>query len=578
MNPETKICQNCHQNFTIEPEDFKFYQKISVPPPTWCPECRLIRRLAWRNERSLYNRKCDLCSKQMISVFGPHTGLTVYCSPCWWSDKWDAMDYGKSFNPSQSFLAQFITLFQKVPVMNLFGLFPTLVNSEYTNMVGNLKNCYLITHSDFNENCAYGGFITNSRDSVDNLMVDQCELCYENVNCQKCYRTFFSVDCESCENIYFSKNLIGCSNCFGCANLRHKRYYIFNQPYTKEEYEKEIKKYDVDSHSRVQEQKSKVSKHWIDFPQKYNHERHNHNVTGDYIYNSKNTFNSYIVADVEDSRFCTFVTPGGMTDCYDFTHYGTTASLMYESLQAGNQTSKIFFSWLVASSAHEVEYSMFVIGSKNVFGTVGLKKREYCILNKQYSKEEYQKLRSEIIKNMGEDYGNFFPIKLSPYGYNETTAQEYFPLTKEQAIEKGYSWKDPEPRNYQITLKTADIPDHIKDVKEDILNQIIACQHQGDCNEQCTEAYRIIPQELDFLRKMNLPIPRLCPNCRHYQRIKQRNPLRLWHRQCMCDYKIYKNTAKHDHEGRCPNEFETTYAPERPEIVYCEKCYLKEVV
>ena len=179
---------------------------------------------------------------------------------------------------------------------------------------------------------------------------------------------------------------------------------------------------------------------------------------------------------------------------------------------------------------------------------------------------------------MGEDYGNFFPIKLSPYGYNETTAQEYFPLTKEQAIEKGYSWKDPEPRNYQITLKTADIPDHIKDVKEDILNQIIACQHQGDCNEQCTEAYRIIPQELDFLRKMNLPIPRLCPNCRHYQRIKQRNPLRLWHRQCMCDYKIYKNTAKHDHEGRCPNEFETTYAPERPEIVYCEKCYLREVV
>ena len=29
--------------------------------------------------------------------------------------------------------------------------------------------------------------------------------------------------------------------------------------------------------------------------------------------------------------------------------------------------------------------------------------------------------------------------------------------------------------------------------------------------------------------------------------------------------------------GKCTNEFETSYAPERPEIVYCESCYQKEV-
>ena len=43
----------------------------------------------------------------------------------------------------------------------------------------------------------------------------------------------------------------------------------------------------------------------------------------------------------------------------------------------------------------------------------------------------------------------------------------------------------------------------------------------------------------------------------------------------------YRNTADHIHhkkEEPCPNEFETTYAPERPEIVYCEQCYLREVV
>jgi hypothetical protein len=188
-------------------------------------------------------------------------------------------------------------------------------------------------------------------------------------------------------------------------------------------------------------------------------------------------------------------------------------------------------------------------------------------------------------------YGEFFPPELSPFSYNETIAQEYFPLTKEQAIEQGYSWKDLEPRDYKITMKPEDLPDNIKDVNDQILNEVIECAHatclpagRGNCNEQCTTAFRIIPQELQFYRKMNLPIPRLCPNCRHYQRLKQRNPLKLWKRQCQCGGRtsvngVYANTVQHDHgDNPCPNTFQTSYSPDRPEIVYCEQCYLKEVV
>ena len=35
MNQETKTCQNCKAQFIIEPDDFTFYEKINVPPPTW---------------------------------------------------------------------------------------------------------------------------------------------------------------------------------------------------------------------------------------------------------------------------------------------------------------------------------------------------------------------------------------------------------------------------------------------------------------------------------------------------------------------------------------------------------------
>lgn len=82
---------------------------------------------------------------------------------------------------------------------------------------------------------------------------------------------------------------------------------------------------------------------------------------------------------------------------------------------------------------------------------------------------------------------------------------------------------------------------------------------------------------------MNLPIPRLCPNCRTFERLKQRTGLKLYSRNCQCVGKNslngeYKNTTTHTHgEEICENKFETTYNPNRPEIVYCEKCYQQEV-
>jgi capsule polysaccharide modification protein KpsS len=136
-------------------------------------------------------------------------------------------------------------------------------------------------------------------------------------------------------------------------------------------------------------------------------------------------------------------------------------------------------------------------------------------------------------------------------------------LNKEQAVERGYSWKDQETKQYAITLANSQIPDHVKYISDNIVGEVIECAHKGECNEQCTKAFKVNAQELQFYKKMNVALPRLCPNCRHHQRVKQRNPLKLWHRKCM--------------KPGCDNEFETPYAPERPEIVYCETCYNAEV-
>lgn len=580
---ENKQCQNCKKNFTIEPEDFGFYEKIKVPLPTFCPECRLIRRLSFRNEKSLYRNECKKCRQSIVSVFSKDSDMLVYCRFCWWGDGWNGLEYGVYFNENKNFFSQLNNLLHKTPVSNLFGLYTTLINSEYTNLVGHLKNCYMVTHSDSNEDCLYGSVLGNCKNSVDNTMLSDSELCYENVDCQKCYQTLYSVDCASCLNVFFCQNCVDCADCVGCVNLRGKKFHIFNEPYSKEEYQKKIKEFKLNSHKQISKIKEKANNFWKKFPQKYIHERQNNNVSGDYIYNSKNAHDSFIAYALEDSRFCAFVTQGAKTtNCYDFTHYGISADLLYECLQVGDIVSNIKFSWYIITNSNNIEYSMFCVGCNNCFGCVGLKKKQYCILNKQYSKGEYEILVEKIKKHMDKmpyadkrgivyRYGEFYPIEFSPFGYNATTAQEFFSLKKEEANKKGYNWKEPEKKNYKIDILPENLPDTIDNVDEKILSKVIDCEHKGLCNETCMTAFKIISEEFQFYKRMNLPLPRLCSNCRHYQRNRFRNPMKLWRRTCMCDKK------HNNHEGHCEVEFETSYAPDRPEIVYCEKCYQQEV-
>ena len=591
MNRETKVCQKCKKDFWIEPEDFKFYQKISVPPPTWCPEGRMVRRMNFRNERALYRNKCVLCSKDTLSAYPEKSDFVIYCHNCWWSDKWSTLDYGIEYNFSKSFFEQFKDLMKKVPRPALS--YTNAVASEYINYGVNMKNTYLTFGSHDLENVSYAKTSAHSKDSIDITTTLWSEFCYETVDCSKCFKVFFSRYVEDSQEDQFLFACRNCSDCLGCANLRSKSHCIFNQQYLKDEYDKKIKEFDLGSYKNFIEFREKFKEHVLKYPHRFAMIRNSINVIGDDIRNSKNCYWCFFVTrDAENCRYSANISDA-TKDSMDLTGAGLDSELLYEEVSGIGRRSyfgvKIWYSYdiILSEDCHN---------SSNLFACIGLHSKSYCILNRQYTKEEYEALVPKIIEHMNTmpyidkkgrvyKYGEFFPPELSPFSYNETIAQEYFPLTREEAIEQGYSWKDPEPRNYQITLKTEDIPDHIKDVPDSILNEIIQCAHHqlggetSNCNEQCTEAFRIIPQELDFLRKMNLPLPRLCPNCRHYQRIKQRNPLKLWHRKCMCGTKTtYTNTIKHDHEGQCPIEFETTYAPERPEIVYCEKCYLKEVV
>jgi len=580
MSSETKVCQNCNTEFTIEPDDFDFYKRIQIPPPTWCPECRFKRRLIFWNQRSLFRRKDAETGKEIFSLYPEASPIRAIEHDRWWSDSWDPMDYGREYDFSRPFLDQLRELMYEVPWSA--RSVQMMEDSDYSDNATGLKNCYLCFNGNYSEDCLYGVAFNRIKSSMDFFQVQDCELCYEVFSVGSGYRNFFTNESGHCQNVWFCLNCVGCSDCFGCVNLRNKKYHIFNRPYTKEEYERKISEMNLGSHAYLEGIKKQVYDFWLQHPVKYMQGIKNKDVIGAYVYNSKNVKYSYQIVNGEDLKYCQNAVD--LKDAYDYTSWGNQSEFIYETVVCGMDNQRLKFCYECWPGCHDLEYSLSCHSSSYLFGCVGLKKKQYCVLNKQYSKGEYEELVPKIKKHMDEmpftdsrgnmyRYGEFLPVEFSPFAYNESAILDFYPVSQDEARKQGFEWRDVPAKEYETTLEMNNLPDHIRDVPDSITEELIACA-------DCQRAYRIVPMELQFLRRFQIPIPRKCHNCRHEARARFQNPHKWYKRQCACDYEIYKNHTKHSHhpEGRCPNEFETSYAPERKEIVYCEECYNAEVV
>ena len=549
-----KTCRSCDLKFEITPADRDFYAKIDVPEPGNCPRCRLIRRLQERNTRRLYYRKCDYSGEKIISQFHENLPFPVYKPDTWWSDKWDPLQYGRDFNFRRSFFDQFRELKQKVPHQGLYVISGTMENSDYTNCTGYLKNCYLIFESDYDEDCYYSNLLKNSRDLMDCSVCYDCERCYECIDCIDCYNLKYAQDCRNCQDSYFLKDCSGCKNCIGCINQKHKEFMVFNKQYTREHYEKMKRNFGLDSLQNVEKLRKKVEEFFITQFRRPLEEENNQNCVGDHLYNSKNSFECYDSKDLEDCKYCVKVSLG-VKSAMDYNSWGDKAELVYETASSGDNIYNVKFCTTCTSHVSNCEYCYGCARCSDLFGCVSVKDKKYCILNKQYSQEDYLKLKGKIIAHMKKtgEYGEFFPNDLCPFGYNETIAMAYFPMNREEALKKGYGWVEKEPvvKRHEPVDKG---PDKIGDAKDNIVRQILSCK-------TCGSYYRIILHELKFYRNMHIPVPDMCPDCRYEARMRMRPSLKLWDRKC----------------DKCGSDMKSSFSPERPETIYCRSCYLKEV-
>lgn len=528
-----KNCLACQGEFAVTAEDQAFYRKVSpvigekvflLPEPDHCPECRQKRRLRFRNERNLFARRCDLCQKDILAIYPQDSVFPVYCPECWWSDKWDATSLGRQPNATTTIASQIGTLLHSVPRMSLVNF--NSENSTYAHDAEGNKNCYLIFSASGCEDCLYITDSAQMKNCVDCYWSNTCQLCYDVISCSECYQSYFSIHCYQLNFSYFCYDSQNCSNCFGCFHVTHQEYCIFNQQYTKAEYEQKLASY----RERLKTWQGYLSV-WQEVKAFWQKQAHKYatviceNCTGDFLVDCKNCFQCFNIVGSEDCQF--------LYDCI-FMKDSQDCSVSIRSELIYNCQSCIGFMMLCSSfSSHcvNVAYSDLCFNCNNCFGCVGLRHKEYCIFNVQYSKETYEKLLPTIIQQTMQEklWGNFLPPELSPVEEKHSVVDLYFPPPDEVAIE-------------QVIQSSSDNPI--------VTNNTITCL-------ACKKDFRLIKQEITFYQQHGLPVPPICSVCRHKRRMQQRNPRKIYDRSC----------------DQCHQAVKSTFIPGDPTIIYCEKCY-----
>lgn len=563
LKPHQRTCQQCQKVFDIYQQDIEFYQKLRVPPPTLCPDCRQQRRLGWRINflPIFYKKSCSAPghSEKVIAFYSEQNPVKVYDDNYYLSDKWDGLQFGRDYDFSKPFFEQFNQLALDVPHQTL-QKDPKSLNCDYVVSGVSSKNCYYVVVPYHSEDVYYSYLPIFSKDCLDISVAGFSEQCYESINLDSCYNCCFCYESMGCLDSFFLYDCRNCSHCFGGVNLRHKKYYFFNEPLSKEEYKEKIKEINLGRRTILRDYQRKFEELLGGAIRRNLLHVKADNVFGNDTKWCQDCFYCFGIFNSENLRYTASV-----DKCHDLMDFFGAGHSFFSYDSTGIENSNGLKFCCKVWNSLDLEYCSECRNCQYCFGCFGLRNKKYCIFNKQYSKEEYwqmvDKIKTAMLKR-GE-YGEFFPLKMSPYPYQDTSSQIEFPLTTQEIKERGWHWEDKPEDEVDLTkfkrvLKPEDVPDDIKDVSDEILNSVILCQ-------ETQKPFRITRFELDFYRKKNLPLPTVHP----LQRIKNRYSYgSFWHY-----YKLWQGTCL-----KCHKKIYSGYSPEKKLKVYCRECYLQEVV
>jgi len=407
------------------------------------------------------------------------------------------IQYWLGYNTWISFFDHIKNIYSTLPMPYTMS-YGSSENSQYSEWTYMAKNVYLSTFVVYDcENVLYSYSVKSSCKNIFNSIMVwwSSENIYSSVGIIGSFSIFYSNHIEWSNNIWFSKNLIWCTECLFCENLENKSYCIKNISYEKNEYLK--KKEDI-----------------IKDKQKFPLYQQNIETKNMHISYSENIWNWYCIHELKDWNNCLFVWWRNIP-----------SQNIFDSIGVSNGDYIIWCTWSWSGMNiycsinswiwNKIFYCDMCINCSYCLGCIGLKNKSFCILNKQYTKEERFEKANEIFTQMEKDWQlwKFFPASMNPFYFNDTVAyliDDSF--TREEVIAEWYLRRDEEIK--------VDIPDGSQVVKNTELNQYQGFDSAWNRTidpeilekvivDEKWNAYRIIKMEYDFLMRYWLPLPKL---------------------------------------------------------------------
>jgi hypothetical protein len=432
--PGERICSITGEKWMMDEDEIAWFKKFNVPPSRYSPQTRLKLAMGYFIVFDMwYNKHADT-GAPIISTTHPASGIRVLPDKEWFERDFssDAMD----LDFTTPFLDQLYALTRCVPVAASFN-YKVPENSIAFISLGDHDSFFVLACRS--KRSFYCGNAIDIEDSAELVSVENARESYGVVHSQRIYNCRFLLECYDCISSSF---LFDCRNCefiFGGTNLRNKKYVWFNEQLSKEEWEKRFAEVDLASRQQVDQYHQKflmLLREQGIWPENFNINAVD--STGEYVYESTNIKDGYYVTrgcrDLEqvayafgipsESCYCTSA-PIGSSDCY----YGI----------GQKESSHTRFAMSILERNINTEYCNMCHDCENCFGCVGLRRKKFCILNKQYTEEEYWKTLDALKVAMLErgEYGELPPMKFGTQHWSGSGAHVIFGQTKEECLKLG---------------------------------------------------------------------------------------------------------------------------------------------
>jgi len=586
-------CKYCDEEFALYDLEKEILDKHQFKYPDICPTCRFRILYSYINDKHLYHRADTSTGKNIISILNPDFPWKVIDAKVYKNLMIDdeALIYARGL--SDDIFWDFKKLFRDFPQSSRMT-YPSLENSLYASHVWWAKNLYLsFCVFEKCEDIYYSyRILGNCKTIFNSLDVSESSEIYTSRMVENSHGIYFSSNVSESNTLLFCYNMQGCSDCILSCNKINTKYSIWNKVYKEEEYKKKEK--EIQETIKTPKWYKIIEKQYRDFLKKNLVEpslniQNSEAIAWDNIYYSSNNINSF--KGIGNHNTVNTVLTGNnrkdtMIQLINSIEWWQHCENVIGSCSFGQGVYNLFFCNTVTQSK-DCYYCFDIEDCEECMFSIWLRHKKYCILNKQYKKDQYFELKEKMILYLKKrwEWGRFLWFDFSPFPYNDTSSYEFWKVKeviyadgRKETIDKNARWivtveSDDFISNATLNLwgrekinikwrtknKEVNVPNGMEKVKdlenidiisEDILEMAIIC-------EKTKRPYRIIGIELEFLKKKGLPIPHIHHEIRMEKLLWERPLWELYVRKCDACEKDMLSVLKRKVEYK----------------IYCPECY-----